>query len=62
MRLGSVERRKQYDQERVGCGEAMESGSSLRGKSFLFVSTGVRTRERGTYVEEKRCKPQWLEG
>ena len=38
MRLESMQRRKQYDHEKVGCAVAMESGGSLRNMPFLLLA------------------------
>ena len=48
-----MQHRKQYDHERVGCAEAVESGSSLRSMSFLLLARESGQGKRGAYVEEK---------
>ena len=54
MHLGSMQRRKQYDHERVGCAETMEKPGFFEKYVFPFVGTGVRTRERGACVDSLR--------
>ena len=61
MRLGSMQRWKQYDHERVGCAENMEKPGFFEKYVFPFVGTGVRTRERG-HRRKRKDVSQSLEG
>lgn len=61
MRLGSMQRRKEFNFERVGCVEAVESGSSLMLVFRLFAS--ARTAERGrTWKRMDTCRARWKDG
>ena len=64
VRSESMQCRKQYDHERVGSTKAMIHGTLHDVELFMmtilsFVSTGVRKRERGTYVEKGMCRDRW---
>ena len=59
MRLGVMQRRKQYDHGRVGYTRVWMPGAEVKdNESSSFVSTGVH--ERGTYSKRKNmCRGRW---
>jgi len=61
MRLGSMQQRKECDSERVGCAEAMQSGSS-DDICLSFVDMGSLRKRKGSYVGEKGQVSRSLEG
>ena len=61
MRLESMQRRKQYDHEKVGCAEAMESGGSLRNMPFLLLARESE-QGKGGYSLKRKDVSRLLEG
>ena len=61
LRLGLMQRLKEFNFERMGCVEAMESVSSLVFVFLLFAS--ARTAERGrTWKRTDMCRTCWKDG
>ena len=61
IRLRSMQRRKQYDYEIVGCAEAMESGGSLRSMSFLLLAR-ESGEGKGEHMRKREGVSRSLEG
>ena len=55
MHLGSMQRRKQYVHERVGCAEAMNDGSFLMMPLFLLLAREFMKGKGNIHRRERTC-------